>query len=354
MTTGTAPAPLDFDLPRELEAHDPPGRRDDVRLLASWGDGERLRHARAADLPDLLEPGDLLVVNTSATLPAALSVRDGHGAALRMHLSTPEPAGVDPRRWVVELRLPRGTSSLPWSGAEPGMRLMLPGGASARIVRPLFADARRLWVASLDLPGGDVVGYLGRHGEPIRYGRVARPWPVSAYQTVYALEPGSAEMPSAGRPLTPEILTRLVARGIGITPLVLHAGVSSAEDGEPPAPERFAVPAATAGRVAATRAGGGRVVAVGTTVVRALESAAGEDGAVRPGAGWTDLVVTPERGVRVVDGLLTGWHEPRASHLWMLEAVAGRPALERSYAAALDAGYRWHEFGDLHLILPDR
>ena len=178
------------------------------------------------------------------------------------------------------------------------------------------------------------------------------PWPISAYQTVYGTEPGSAEMPSAGRAFTPELITGLMARGIAVAPIVLHTGVSSPEADEAPYPEPYRVPATTAALVNHTRGRGGRVVAVGTTVVRALETVADDRHVAHPGEGWTELVVTPERGVRVVDGLLTGWHEPRASHLALVEAVAGRELLERSYHAALDAGYRWHEFGDLHLILP--
>ena len=196
--------------------------------------------------------------------------------------------------------------------------------------------------------------HLDRWGRPIRYRYVPDSWPLDAYTNAFALEPGSAEMPSAGRVLTPEVVTDLVAHGVVVAPIVLHTGVASLEAHETPYPERYRVPVSTARLVNATRDAGRRVVAVGTTVVRALETVADEAGRVHPGTGWTELVVTPERGVRVVDGLLTGWHEPEASHLRMLEAVAGRPALELAYAAALDAGYRWHEFGDVHLILPDR
>jgi S-adenosylmethionine:tRNA ribosyltransferase-isomerase len=158
-------------------------------------------------------------------------------------------------------------------------------------------------------------------------------------------------MPSAGRPFSPAVLDALAAKGIGFATLTLHTGVSSLEEHEPPYEERYAVSAACAHAVNATGAHGGRVVAVGTTVVRALESAADARGMVAPRHGWTDLVVTPERGVRVVDALLTGFHEPRATHLAMLEAIAGRAHLERAYRAALEGGYLWHEFGDVHLIL---
>jgi S-adenosylmethionine:tRNA ribosyltransferase-isomerase len=347
--------PLDFELPKHLEAHDPPealGRaRDDVRMLVARGGEPDLVDARPSDVPRLLAPGDLLVINVSATLPAALPATGPRGEHLRVHLSTPAPPPEDPSRWTVELRLPRGSSSLPHRGGAPGLALGLPGGGTAHLVGPAAEGADRLWVAELNLPG-PLEPYLVRHGEPIRYGRVSRPWPISAYQTVYAGVPGSAEMPSAGRPLTHEILGALAAVGVGVAPIVLLAGVSSPEPGEPPVPERWHVSASTARAHAAARAWGGRVVAVGTTVVRALETAAGPDGGVSPGEGWTELVVSPERGVRAVDGLITGWHEPGASHLALLEAVAGRDLVAASYRAALERGYRWHEFGDLHLLLP--
>ena len=194
--------------------------------------------------------------------------------------------------------------------------------------------------------------YLGRAGRPIRYGCPDKAFPLSDYQTVFAREPGSAEMPSAARPFTPEVVTALVSKGVAVTPIVLHTGVSSAEPGELPYPEPYRVPVETAERVNGAHRAGRRVVAVGTTVTRALESAADEAGTVHPSQGWTELVVTPERGARVVDGLLTGWHPPAGSHLLLVEAVGGRAAVDRSYAAALELGYRWHEFGDVHLLLP--
>jgi S-adenosylmethionine:tRNA ribosyltransferase-isomerase len=228
--------------------------------------------------------------------------------------------------------------------------LRLVGGGLVHLATR-FESSERLWVATLELCE-PVLTFLAVHGRPIRYAYVEQPWPISAYQNVYVTEPGSAEMPSAGRPFTADVITRLVAKGIAVTPLVLHTGVASLEATVLPYPEHVRVPPSTAARVNATREAGGRVVAVGTTVVRALESAADASGRVNAIDGWTDLVITPERGVRAVDGLLTGWHEPEASHLLMLEAVAGHDLLERSYAASLAEGYRWHEFGDVHLILP--
>lgn len=344
---------LAFDLPPELEATAPPEARgltrDGVRMLVAHRGTGALEHTTFALLPRYLDAGDLVVVNTSGTIPAAVDGLGADGTRVVLHLST--QLGGD--RWVVEPRRPadgqRDRTSERWSGGPPPNRLALGEGACAELLEPYRGG--RLFVARLSLPLPPL-RWLAVHGRPIRYGYVDRPWPVSAYQNVYVTEPGSAEMPSAGRPFTPEVITRLVAKGVGVTPVVLHTGVASLEADEVPYPERVRVPPATAARVNATHDAGGRVVAVGTTVVRALESAAVDrGGTVAPLDGWTDLVVTPERGVQVVDGLLTGWHEPEASHLLMLEAIAGRPLLEASYAASLAEGYLWHEFGDVHLIV---
>ncbi len=333
------PARLEADAPAEARGR----ARDDVRLLVSR-DVDDIVHARFRQLPQFLDAGDLLVVNTSATLPAALRATRADGSTLGLHLSTPA-RGRDPDRfWNVELRSGNG----PFGAPEVGEHLALPAGASATILAP--HSGARLWLARLELPR-PLTEYLREHGSPIRYGYVRRSWPLAAYQNVYADEPGSAEMASAGRPFTPELITRLVARGILVAPIVLHTGVSSQEHHERPYPERYRVPASTARLVNAVHGWGGRVIAVGTTVVRALETAAARDGAVSDGEGWTNLVVSPARGLWTVDGLLTGLHEPESSHLDLLRAVAGDDLLERSYREALDHGYLWHEFGDSHLIL---
>jgi S-adenosylmethionine:tRNA ribosyltransferase-isomerase len=338
-----------FNLPERLEAHATPEERglarDDVRMLVARGSDGRLTHSRARDLPDFLRAGDLVVINTSATLPAALPARRADGTELELRLSTPLPGASDDR-WVVELR--KGDD--PFRDARAGDTLDLPAGAVARLEAP-YLSGPRLWAARLQLPE-PLMAYLARHGSPIRYRYVPEAHPLADYQTAYAIEPGSAEMPSAGRPLTPAVLTALVAKGVSVAPLILHTGVSSPERGERPYPERYSVPPSTARLVEATRRWGGRVIAAGTTVVRALETVAHADGTIEAGEGWTALVVTPDRGVRAVDGLITGWHEPEASHLDILHAVAARRLVESSYAAALQAGYLWHEFGDLHLIVP--
>jgi S-adenosylmethionine:tRNA ribosyltransferase-isomerase len=352
-----SPPPL-FEVPPELEAAEPAEARgldrDDVRLMVAYRHEQRLVHTRFRELPRFLRPGDLLVLNTSRTLPAALSACTREGVRLELHLSTRLPDG----SWLVELRLPQGPASVPFRGARSGQRILMPAGGSARLCSPFEPDdaseggpAPRLWLAELRLPE-TLFAYLARHGRPIRYPHVRASWPLSTYQTVYSNELGSAEMPSAGRAFTPELLISLMAAGVVMAPILLHTGVSSLEEGEPPYPEFFRVPYVTARLVNAAREWGGRVVAVGTTVVRALESAADESATIAPREGWTDLMVTPARGVRAVDGLLTGWHSRTSSHLLLLEAVAGRALLEASYRAALRERYLWHEFGDLHLVLP--
>ncbi|OIK26596.1 S-adenosylmethionine:tRNA ribosyltransferase-isomerase [Streptomyces malaysiense] len=378
-------------VPEERSARVPaeqrgPGRtRDDVRLLVSRG--TRVAHHTFRELPALLRAGDLLVVNTSPTLAAAVDGRTG-GAPVVVHFSIRGDDG----RWAVELREPdgRGTTRAragTRAGTEvrlaEGVRLVLeepvggraPGSVGAavsgrerptgRVPRsgrppgygrePEDGRGERLWWVRV--AGGPVPGLLQRHGRPIRYSYTARDQPLSAYQTLFSLPcpdgAGSAEMPSAGRPFTERVVAELVRSGVGFARVTLHTGVASAEAHEPPAPEWFAVPEASARAINAVAAGEGRVIAVGTTAVRAVESAVAADGAVRAGEGSTDLVVTPERGVRVVDGLLTGLHEPEASHLLMLRAVAGRAAVDRAYEEALRGLYLWHEFGDVHLLLRD-
>jgi S-adenosylmethionine:tRNA ribosyltransferase-isomerase len=341
-----------FVLPKELEATEPPevtlGRRDAVRMMVSIGE-QAPRPSTARDLSSWLHEGDLVVVNTSATIPAAIDATTPDGRPVVVHLSTELPTGLH----LVEVRRQNlDGSTAPDFGDHGGEVLALAGGGSLRLLGRMPGSVR-LWVATLELPA-PLLEHLCRFGRPIRYGYVPDSWPITAYQNSFSREPGSAEMPSAGRVLTSEVITDLVANGIVVAPIVLHTGVASLEAHERPYPERYRVPVPTARLVNATHAAGDRVVAIGTTVVRALETAADEDGVVHPGSGWTELVVTPERGVKVVDGLLTGWHEPEASHLQMLRAVAGRGALELAYGAALAAGYRWHEFGDVHLILPER
>ncbi|MDF2770911.1 MAG: putative S-adenosylmethionine:tRNA ribosyltransferase-isomerase [Geminicoccaceae bacterium] len=371
LLTGKAtPRALDFEVPENLLAREPPEARglarDQVRLLVTGPTVTDVRHASMRELPAFLRAGDLVVVNSSATINAALAGCriDGTPAPepIAVHLSSPAPHVDDPAQWMIELRRPTVEGTRPLLDARPGERIRLRGGGSATLIAPLAWRGRRislpnggvrLWTARLECPGG-VREYAAEHGAPIRYGYVSQRWPLSYYQTVFADEPGSAEMPSAGRPFTTELVARLHAKGVSVVSLVLHTGVASLETGEAPYPERYRVSDDVATAVNRTRDRGGRVIAVGTTVVRALETVASPDGAVHAGAGWTDLVVTPREGIRVVDGLLTGFHEPRASHLAMLEAIAGRELLAMGYDVALREGYLWHEFGDVHLIVGSR
>jgi S-adenosylmethionine:tRNA ribosyltransferase-isomerase len=358
--------PANFSLAPELEAAAPPeGRglaRDAVRLLVARRSDGRLTHGYFTDLPRLLEAGDVVVVNTSATLPASVEAEAG-GRPATLQFSGRLPGGL----WMVELRhrspaqgavarAAGGPASEAWLDAAAGTVVVLPGGGRAELRLPATAGLVpgapvRLWVAVVDLPE-PLLPYLARHGRPIRYSYVPQAWPISSYQTVFAEVPGSAEMPSAARPFSAELITRLVSRGVGIAPFVRHGGVSSPERHEPPVAEWYRVPSTTAAQINLARRAGRRVIAVGTTAVRALETVADPRGVVHPGEGWTELVITPDHPIRSVDGIITGWHEPGASHLALLEAIAGADLVAASYTAALAERYLWHEFGDSHLVLP--
>ena len=369
-----APPGLAFELPEAQRPGGPPESRglarDEVRLMVSAG-REAPLPASFRDLPRHLRAGDLLVVNTSATIPALLEAtwrgRDGRRVRLEVRLVTPLPPHP---LWVVEL-----PATAAWRRPAGGEALRLAGGGDLHLLASYGDSGRRragsgqprLWTAALHLPAArarkparrhhpwqagatQVDEYLHAYGRPVRPPGVTDDWPLDAYQTCFARHPGSTAMPSAGRPFTPELLCELLACGIAVAPLCLHTcGVADADDA--PLPEPFEVPAATAQLVNATRAGGGRVIAVGTTVARALETVTDRQGYTHPGQGVTSTVITPEHGLRGCDGLLTGWHEPNGSHLHLLEALAGVEPLEWAYGAALERRYAWGTFGDLHLIL---
>jgi S-adenosylmethionine:tRNA ribosyltransferase-isomerase len=266
-----------------------------------------------------------------------------------VHFSMP----LDDGSWVVEFRTAGGTARV--TDMNAGETIELPSATKMRVLGAhpdeWKHEGSRLWRVDVD---GPVETFLSRHGRPIAYEYLRGRWPLSDYQTVFAQEAASSEMPSAARPFTERLVTDLVAKGINFAPITLHCGVSSLEAGELPQDERFRVPSATAWLVNVTRAAGGRVIAVGTTATRALESVAQEDGTAGAGEGWTDLVLGPRRPARTVDGLITGWHQPGASHLSLLEAVAGAELVQNAYDAAVETGYLWHEFGDSCLLLPDR
>lgn len=341
--------PIDFSLPESSIATLPAERRgtgrDDVRLMVTDRAGRFIEHDRFPGIDRHLGTGDVVVVNTSATVPAAVDARTEDGIRVKIHFAGPAAGGL----WTVEVRTPiEDGGTTPGPDLSPQTLRMSGGGRFHLLARS--PRTPRLWVGAVDTPR-DVLGYLSAHGAPIRY-TSGPEWPLAAYQTVFATEAGSAEMPSAARPFTAGLVTRLVSQGIAVVPIVLHAGVSSYEEGESPGEERYKVPSTAAAVINTMRASGGRIIAVGTTVVRALESVTDDTGIVHPGHGVTDVLVTPQSGVRAVDGLLTGWHEPRSSHLQLLEAFVSRDHLETVYGEARVEGYLWHEFGDELLILP--
>lgn len=353
---------IDFLLPADAAAVAPPeaeGRgREVVRLLVIDRAAGEWRHARFIDLPELLHAGDLLAFNVSQTLAAALpAVRTEDRVAVRIHFSTrldgyQNPPAPPPERWVVEVRQGDGSPSRQGE-VRPGDGFTIEPGAEVRLLEP-YARGGRYWVAGVSAPAFEL---MARLGEPVRYGYVAAPWPLSAYQTEVGEIPGSAEMPSAARPFTGRIRWELRRAGVEFTSVLLHTGLSSQEmEGDyvgPDAvcPEWFAVPLAAAAQVNRALREGRRVIAVGTTVVRALESAAAPGAEIEPVEGWTSLFVSPDRPPRVVQGLVTGLHAPRSTHLAMLAAFVEPALLRAAYADALHRGYRWHEFGDLCLIV---
>jgi S-adenosylmethionine:tRNA ribosyltransferase-isomerase len=346
------PARIRFPMSSDLVATEPPEdrglTRDGVRLLVARPDS--VTNSRFHQIGRYLRPGDLVLVNTSATVPAAFDGSRASGVPVVVHVSV----GLDDGTWAIELRsAPDAAHRV--TDIRAGENVSLEAGGTATLIEahpdPRIVAGSRLWRAEVSV-GTPFACFQMRYGRPISYGYLRRRFPLTAYQPIFAREPGSAEMASAGRPFTDALVTELVTRGIQFAPLLLHSGVSSLESGEPPEPERFRVSETTARLVNAARAAGGRIIAVGTTVTRAIESIANLDGTVRAGHGWTDLVLSTNRPARVVNGLVTGWHEPEASHLSLLEAVAGRELVQAAYDEAVAEGYLWHEFGDSALLLP--
>lgn len=350
---------IEFSLPSELEASAPPEarglRRDQVRLMVSNYSTDQVRHNRFYHLDKYLDEGDVIVINTSRTRNSALLALREDGTAVELHLST----HFDDDLWTVEVRaMDELGKTKHLEDAREGESLRLPDAASATLQGPYISDcvdnskpSETLWMAEVHF-SYPVDDYLERHGFPIRYNYVKDKWPLEYYQTVFATEPGSAEMPSAGRPFTSRLLKRLQAKGVQIAPLILHTGISNMDTHEPPYKEFYRVTPEAAQIVNEARASGHRIVAVGTTAIRALETVTNGVGRTHAGEGWTCLVITPQRRLRAVNALITGMHEPDASHLAILEALAGQSHIKLAYDEALRKGYLWHEFGDLHLIIP--
>jgi S-adenosylmethionine:tRNA ribosyltransferase-isomerase len=347
-------APFAFELPTDLVARVPPERRgvarDHVRLLVIDRHTARVEHTRFDRVGEYLRPGDLLVFNSSRTLPAVLDgCATGGGPCVEVRLAEHLPDD----SWLA-LLVCRG-DDLFGCGLREGLRIDFGQGLTA-VVHGRDQDVPRLWKIRFSRTGVELIDLLYRLGKPVRYEYVAEPWGLDYYQTVYAREPGSAEMPSAGRAFTWRLLFGLQRRGVEAVHIVLHTGLSSFLDDDLDAlhlasEEEYHISEGAAARINRARETGRRVIAIGTTVVRALESAVGPDGRVRSGHGYTRLRVTADHTLRAVDGLLTGLHAPEASHLDLLTAFLPAKKVQQAYEEAVRRGYLWHEFGDVNLIV---
>src|SRR6266567_2703744 len=350
------PAPFTFVLPPELSAKEPPERRgisrDQVRLLVIDRASGKIQHSRFDRIDNYLRENDLLVFNSSRTLPASLRGCDcsaAHGPCMDVRLAERLPDD----SWLALLLCEQGD---PFGcGLRPEMQIEFAEGLSATVLER-DASIPRLWKLRFSTSGTQLVDLIYRLGKPIRYEYVSAPWDLDYYQTVYATEPGSAEMPSAGRAFTWKLLLDRKRRGVDAAYIVLHAGLSSYMDDEldaqhPSSEEEYLVSATTAEKINLTRAKDGRVIAVGTTVVRALESVVDETGCVTGVHGYTRLKIDNHHRLKAVDGLLTGLHEPEASHLNLLSAFLPAEQIRAAYEEAIARKYLWHEFGDLNLIL---
>ena len=347
------PSPFTFTLPPELSAKEPPERRglarDEVRLMVIERESSVVTHTRFNHLGQFLRAGDLLVFNSSRTLPASLegcAAPAGPCIELRLAEHLPDDS------WLALLLCQAGD---PFAcGLRAGMQIDFGEGLTGT-VEDRDTRIQRLWRIRFSKSGTELINLFYRLGRPIRYEYVSAPWDLDYYQTVYAREPGSAEMPSAGRAFTWRLLLDLKRRGVETAYLVLHTGLSSYMDDEldaqhPASEEEYFISASAAERIARAKAQGARVIAVGTTVVRALESVADEDGRVAAGHGYTQLHIAAGHKLKTVDGLLTGMHEPEASHLDLLTAFLPAEKIRDAYQEAVRMGYLWHEFGDLNLI----
>jgi len=347
-----APLIIQFDLPQHLSCPKPTEERniarDDVRLMITKNSG-RIDHTTFDHLTDFLRKGDVLVVNTSATVPSALPVLLPNGKQGKLHVSTK----LNYRKWLVEIREVKGNKTVRWNGGSAGMVFTLPSAARAKLSHRFHENeqALHLWIADFDIDQ-PMQKYLSVNAQPIQYENLDRQYPLSYYQTFFSFHPGSAEMPSAGRAFTGGLIERLITKGVTIAPILLHTGVSSLEEGELPYPEYMEVDPITASVINTAKGQGRRIIAVGTTVVRAIETAINNEGHLLPYQGNTELFIDHNYIMKCVDGLLTGFHEPKASHLHMLQSMGGFDHIDRAYREAIRTGYEWHQFGDLHLILP--
>lgn len=346
------PSVIQFDLPQYLACPTPTEERnlerDEVRLLVSTNSGE-IEHTTFNHFPSFLQEGDVLVVNTSATIPAALPVSLPGGRQGRLHISSKLNNG----KWLIEIREISGTKTKRWHEGEEGMVFQLPSGTSATLKQRFYKNDQwlHLWVVEFNLHQ-PMQTYLAANARPIQYEKLDRQYPLSYYQAFFSFHPGSSEMPSAGRGFTPGIIERLLKKGVALAPVILHTGVSSLEENETPYPEYMEIDPVSTSIINTAKRQGRRIIAVGTTAIRAIETAVNNEGSLLPYRGSTELFIDESYTMKIIDGLLTGFHEPKASHLNMLQSVGGFDHIDKAYQEAIKAGYYWHQFGDLHLILP--
>jgi len=351
MNTMTLPI-MEFDLPLQLACPKPTEernlRRDEVRLLVTTKAGT-IEHTTFNQLPSFLQKGDVLVVNTSATIAAALPVSLPGGRQGKLHISTK----LNDRKWLIEIREITGNKTIRWHEGEEEMVFQLPLAAHVTLKHRFYKNEQwlNLWVAEFNTYQ-PMQAWLAENARPIQYEKLDRQYPLSYYQTFFSFHPGSSEMPSAGRGFTSELIERLLKKGVILAPIILHTGVSSLEENETPYPEYMEIDPVTSSLINTAKRQDRRVIAVGTTCIRAIETAVNYEGIVIPYRGNTELFIDESYTMKAVDGLLTGFHEPRASHLNMLQSVGGFEHIDRAYHEAIKAGYYWHQFGDLHLILP--
>ena len=343
---------IQFDLPKHLSCPEPTEernvQRDEVRLLVTDSNGN-IHHSTFKFLDNFLSKGDVLVVNTSATIPAALPLSLPGGRQGKLHLGTK----IKEKEWLVEIREITGNKTIRWKEGEEGMNFELPSSAGVTLKEKFYNNDQwlDLWIADFDIHES-IQKYLSANALPIQYEKLNRRYPLSYYQTFFSFHPGSAEMPSAGRGFTAGLIERLLQKGIVFAPVVLHTGVSSLEENETPYPEYMEIDPLSASIINTAKRQGRRVISVGTTAIRAIETALNEENQVIPYHGNSNLFIDENYQMKIADGLLTGFHEPRASHLNMLQSIAGYEHIDMAYQEAIRSGYYWHQFGDLHLILP--
>jgi len=342
---------IQFDLPKHLACPLPTEERnmerDEVRLLVTTNSGQTA-HTTFNQLPGFLQKGDVLIVNTSATVPSALPVSLPGDKQGRLHVSTK----LNNNEWLIEIREVTGNKTSRWHEGEEAMTLQLPLSQTVILKKKFYKNDHwlHLWIAEFNV-NQPLQKYLSANAQPIQYEKLDRQYPLSYYQAFFSFHPGSAEMPSAGRGFTKNLVERLLKKGIVLAPVILHTGVSSLEENETPYPEYMEVDPVTASIINTAKSQYRRIIAVGTTAIRAIETAVNNEGLVLPYKGNTELFIDENYSMKVIDGLLTGFHEPKASHLNMLQSIAGYDHLDKAYKEAIREGYYWHQFGDLHLIL---